>query len=637
MLIFLECNIKPIIILDGGFDKSDRKFKTCMNRLTDRLTQVQYIAKHGCSSGKVLPILSYEVFRSVLMELGIVFAQCDYEADDQVMALANYYNCPVISADSDFYIFDIHKGFIHLDSIEMIVNLDIDADGKEYKFLNCNIYHVDEFVTCFPGINKSILPLFGTLLGNDFVHGKEFHNFFSNIQLPKYKGRKLILNSNHKKMIGLLCWLKNNTLNEALSQVMLHLKKDKRERIKTIIEDSVKVYNSDYSNLSYIIDKRMCALETELPLNSRLTTSCGYRLPADFVFKFHSGIFPPYFTNVICMHRVLLQPQVENISYPSSYACSRYIRQVLYGILVHHDTDDGECENIACHTSIEEYDRQKGNLRKEYVEPVFSVDDILLPKLNELSNLQIDKCKFIMYKILGISPDFYLNLPDKWQLLIGCIKFWLCNCTPYSSEAVVYAVILNLIYFDIIKCKQKPNYQNNLCKISTEHNCSNIACLLSNVKESDLQFASKNMKKYTQKPSFNNGNPLILHIVHSYSQLQTCVLFITYLNKLLGNSMESPDPHRCLGGTLLYNLARDIETRSNPELFIAEMLGRQRSLHQLFSELYSKICQNVPSECIVKIDSSKKPKKSKKMRNIQLKDGKKSFSDNNFDVLANRI
>ncbi|KFM71939.1 Protein asteroid-like protein, partial [Stegodyphus mimosarum] len=121
---FKECNIKPIIIFDGGYDKSDRKLQTVLQRSRTRLTNTEHIAKYGRCSGKVLPIIAHEVFKDVLREMGIPFAQCDFEADDQVTALANYYKCPVISDDSDFYIFDIHHGFIRLDSVESTIITD---------------------------------------------------------------------------------------------------------------------------------------------------------------------------------------------------------------------------------------------------------------------------------------------------------------------------------------------------------------------------------------------------------------------------------------------------------------------------------------------------------------------------------
>lgn len=197
--MFLECSVKPVVVFDGGYDKSGKKLKTIYKRTNDRLSSVKDIAQSKSFHECLLPILAREVFISVLIDLYIHFVVSDYEADEQIAVLANSFKCPVISADSDFYIFDLHLGFITRDSIETTVILDIDSNGKEYKFLNCLIYHIDEFVSCFPGLEKRVLPLFGTLMGNDYVEGHEFDNFFSNIKLPKYKGKHLKANARQKK------------------------------------------------------------------------------------------------------------------------------------------------------------------------------------------------------------------------------------------------------------------------------------------------------------------------------------------------------------------------------------------------------------------------------------------------------
>ncbi|PRD19970.1 UNVERIFIED_CONTAM: asteroid-like protein 1, partial [Trichonephila clavipes] len=123
---YLECNIKPVIIFDGGYDPSDRKFETCLLRSKTRLTVAQRTAKYGKHSGSVLPICAPEIFRNVLSEMGIPFAQSEFEADEQLVALANYYECPVLSNDS----------FIRLDSVRTSV-LETDIDGTKCKYLDC--------------------------------------------------------------------------------------------------------------------------------------------------------------------------------------------------------------------------------------------------------------------------------------------------------------------------------------------------------------------------------------------------------------------------------------------------------------------------------------------------------------------
>lgn len=637
--MFLECNVKPIVVFDGGYDKSGRKLKTVFERVNQRLSLVKGIARNKSYYEQVLPILARDVFICVLNELSVPFAICDYEADDQITALANYYKCPVISADSDFFIFDVHNGFITRDSIETTVILDIDSSGKEYRYLNCYIYYIDEFISCFPGIEKTVLPLFGTLMGNDYVERKEFDNFFANIQLPKYKGKYFKVFAKQKKMIGLLCWLKNNSLSDAINQILQYLKKERREYVKSIIESAVTSYDLYKCNLLHIINQKLSNSKNEFLFDSRLTTACGNSLPLDFIIKYHSGHYTSFFANVIVLHKLFLSPQIDDLSSCSSHMCARNIRKIIYGILIRHDVDADVCQNEKCLAPIEEYDRHENRLKKELVEPVFFLDGIgMLPKINELSKLEKEKAKLILMKVLEMDLDFIADLPIEWQLFVGSIKYWLCNSIQHSTEAFLYALIVNLIYCDIIR--HNNPYQNitECCSQSTKINrvCSSVLCILSKIRESDFQHAAKNLKKYLSKPSINHGNPLRLNILHSYSQLQSCVTSVISLNKLLGAFMKNPNIERCLNGSLLYNLTRDISMRSNPKLFIAEILGRETTLSTLFTLLESKIYFAVPSDCILKnVPTSRKKTSSKKKSSKHVDTAQKSEECNSdtFDIL----
>lgn len=59
----------------------------------------------------------------------------------------------------------------------------------------------------------------GTLLGNDYADKKLFENIFSQIHLPKSKS----MNDQHRKLQGLLEWLKGQTVEEAIDRVSLYL------------------------------------------------------------------------------------------------------------------------------------------------------------------------------------------------------------------------------------------------------------------------------------------------------------------------------------------------------------------------------------------------------------------------------
>jgi len=59
--------------------------------------------------------------------------------------------------------------------------------------------------------------LLGTLLGNDYVNKDLFENIYSQIHVPKKK--KSLMNDQHRRLQGLLEWLKGQTVEGAIDRV----------------------------------------------------------------------------------------------------------------------------------------------------------------------------------------------------------------------------------------------------------------------------------------------------------------------------------------------------------------------------------------------------------------------------------
>lgn len=88
-----------------GIDPSDKKFSTIRQRLQSKIKEANNLS-HG-RRGSVLPILTRDLFIQVLIQREIPLFQCPFEADKEIACLAHQWNCPVLSNDSDFYIFDL--------------------------------------------------------------------------------------------------------------------------------------------------------------------------------------------------------------------------------------------------------------------------------------------------------------------------------------------------------------------------------------------------------------------------------------------------------------------------------------------------------------------------------------------------
>ncbi|TWW65144.1 Protein asteroid -like protein 1 [Takifugu flavidus] len=175
------CNIQPYVVLDGGIDPSDKKFSTIRQRLQSKIKEADNLS-HG-RKGSVLPILTRDLFIQVLGQRGIPLFQCPFEADKEIACLAHQWNCPVLSNDSDFYIFDLPGGYMPLHFFQW-TNL----NGKaSHRYISARCYTTAGLCRWFGGMNKMLLPLCAVLSGNDYGAPKGVENF---LQLLDENARK---------------------------------------------------------------------------------------------------------------------------------------------------------------------------------------------------------------------------------------------------------------------------------------------------------------------------------------------------------------------------------------------------------------------------------------------------------------
>ena len=168
----LECDIKPIVIMDGSFD--DAKRKTLWQRTRDQIQAGIHCAP--TNSITVLPLMAKEVFfRAIKSFSDIKLIQDFYEADSRIAQVSSKLNCPVLSNDSDFFVFNV--------DVISIRNLSIEyCENEEANVLKCQQFNRDAFLKHFGIQNRDMIFLLATLMGNDYVAGSVFERVFSQIR-----------------------------------------------------------------------------------------------------------------------------------------------------------------------------------------------------------------------------------------------------------------------------------------------------------------------------------------------------------------------------------------------------------------------------------------------------------------------
>ncbi|KAM9353572.1 single-strand DNA endonuclease ASTE1 [Symphorus nematophorus] len=159
-----ECGVAPYVVLDGGMDYTDKKMETIALRSEDRLKRAHEAAVGGRQEG-LLPQLAKIVFNQTLARLEVPLAQCYAEADQEIAALAKEWQCPVLSIDSDFYIFDLPGGLLPLTHFKWKA---LEQSGSK-SYIPCKKYNTSSFCIYF-NIERQLLPTFAALAGNDYVN-----------------------------------------------------------------------------------------------------------------------------------------------------------------------------------------------------------------------------------------------------------------------------------------------------------------------------------------------------------------------------------------------------------------------------------------------------------------------------------
>ncbi|XP_019697277.1 protein asteroid isoform X1 [Harpegnathos saltator] len=636
----LKCNVTPLVLFDGGSE--DKKLKTIITRTREKTRLGSYYTPASQQRNKFFPLSIKEVFKDVMKEKGIRYAQCIFEADNTIAAIARILKCPVLSYDSDFYIY----GSLYIPFSTWRNYIVRNSTGTGYV-KRCKIYYVEKLFHFYNGLNQSLLPLAAVLLGNDYVKQHIFRNFFRHLKLPPAGRRKY--NEQQRRIDATFDWLRKHSLNQAIIGILSRLRKQERKHVLNIIETIINSYinaslsvlailgipaekfskvhmqgvsktykfEGDIYKLIYIeettnetdlteeegIDEQEAIRilqETELVSNESLVNN----LPQWFINEFKMGRFPAYFIDLIIRKLYIFIPQIEDYSYASSAIASLKIVNIIYGLLI------SEVDKEKTGMKYITRDENK-RIKHYYLEYNDSMFNCKLPSLSNLREVPIIVRREILNTTLGITGENCMNeIPSTWILYIAAIKYWIdqqqelakLNYHIYSLLlAMLYNIIDNKIGFCRILNTFQQKFYNTVQNIQFARKMGNyrpqytmdvtIADAIHEVNADDCLIAASffisnfemDHKLYSQPKKFN------VTIVHGFAEFQYCLRHSMQLNALLGYPYEQTKVANMFNGTLLYNLCNNFKRRDNVETYINSVLHNSPSLQRLYNILLLKL------------------------------------------------
>lgn len=622
----LKCKVTPLVLFDGGVE--NRKMRTIVTRTKEKIrasvhysqTQIYYT---------FFPLFRIVVFKDIIKEKGIRCVNCFFEADNTIALVAKLLDCPVLSYDSDFYIYG--SMYIPFDTLNNQISTWQMGEGHVW---HCQIYKIENLLFTFQGLTEPMLPLAAILLGNDYVKHGAFQHFFCHLKLNRFH--------NQQRIKTLLTWLSRHSLNTAIVQILSRVQKKYRKQLLNIIEKNINSYvcvptdlilrlgfaeedikkmvilvkkpfkfNRDINNLTCVneniqqedLEDVDQGSEVEIEVKNISGKFEGHsdnafidRLPFWFISTFRVGSFSPFVIDLLNYGCFISYLQVEDHSSPSAALASQDIIGVIYNLLfsgLHRKKEYAEIfirkyDKLICHQ--------------------IQVDSSVSVKYPELVNLweaSLHTRKTIIDSALGVTNVCISQIPVEWKLYIMCMKYWIehTQVQLFHTQCYIYSLLVCML-FDIIDNKIgryrlltnfHKKYKDKIESICRNRKASSYETKVNSADElSPLAWQNVNTDDCILAASFfieyfqfdvklrNNIKKYNIAAVHAFAEFQNCVLYAHNLNALLRWPYQQPDMHRLYNGMFLYNLYNKLKTTKDAEMYITTSLEKSPSLLTLF-------------------------------------------------------
>uniref|UniRef100_A0A8C6QF68 Asteroid homolog 1 n=1 Tax=Nannospalax galili TaxID=1026970 RepID=A0A8C6QF68_NANGA len=562
------CNICPYVVLDGGCDISDKKLTTLKDRAREKIQAAHSLSVGG--GGNVCPLLIREVFIQALVKLQVCFVQCFSEADRDIMTLANHWNCPVLSSDSDFCIFDLKSGFCPLNTFQWR-NLNTVKDTQSY-YIPAKCFSIDAFCNHFSNMNKALLPLFAVLCGNDHVNLPIMETFLSKVHLPLgSKGRR------HHRVMGLLNWISNfDDPTEALDNVLKYLPKKKRENVKEVLCCAMEEYQQSSVKLQDFFQSGTYVCPEALNLG----------LPEWVLVSLAKGQLSPFISDALVLRRTILHTQVENMQQPNAHRISQPIRQIIYGLLLNssHPEDISQNAMPSQPLAFNEVERINKNIKTSIVYAV------QLPKdhsdLSRLTELSLARRQTLLLEALKVKQVVLESIPTFLKLPIAVSCYWLQHTEAKAKLYHLQALLLGML--------MEP-----------------LHAIINSPGKEDPRAGAKMLYEEFQKvkESARPSARLDLDTAHIFCQWQCCLQMGMYLNQLLSTPLPEPDLTRLYSGSLVHGLCQSLASTS-----VESLLSMCPEVKQLYEHLFNATRSYAPAELFLPKGKSNSKKGGQKKK-----------------------
>lgn len=540
--------------------------------------------------------------------MNIKYTVCVYEADDEIASLARHLDCPVLSYDSDFFIYNVSYIPFNLLETKPVV---IEENSNKIHAMECKLYKVQYLCENFGGLKEELLPLLATMLGNDYVEKKIFRKFFSQLKLQKSKKKK---NDQQRSIHSLFNWLQNETLDSAIVKILGRLKKHQKNKVFEIIKNSIDGYKSnDCPSLKYfgMCEENSLKFELQMPDTNdiedlieeesensedettdeeeNISDSNSNNIPVWFIEKIRQNQIPKEYLNLYVHNLYLCNPQAEDYTDTDSFQSALPLIRYAFDIMTDFSRD-----------TFVYAGRENCNYRKTPINKEHSISQLLDIPFRNLTQTQLNSYFYHFFdtKLPNLDWDSLKLLPSNFQLYMISLLWWIANCNVPANH--VHSLLMSYTMLEVIDEKTgtpRGHYHFNnrhskklqeLKENSTTEVNTELLLNKNKVQYDDCLIAASVLLKHFEVDSTILKKPKSYDIrkIHSFAQFQSVLHQVNALNILCGTPFETIIYSKCYNGTFIYNIALKLENQLDPLKFLEDYLKGASSVLQFYKSLY---------------------------------------------------
>lgn len=553
-----DCKIEPIFVFDGAqtqnvnTSKTREKFKRCREKHKIALK----VSSTG--EGSFIPCpLATIILKSVLIDNKVRMVQAFYEADSEIARLANEYQCPVLSNDSDFFLVNLPQGVIPIEHFDFCTVKQDQSSGSYVPYILCKIFFQENIVKLFYNLNVSTLPLLGPLVGNDFVDRSYFESFCETlsmraIQQSNARRRNLkAFTQNHERIIKVLSFLRGKSLNQAINEVCNTYATGRRKNLKSFLHEQVRVYLVDVedcfqNNMYYYIVSK---INISRDKRDEIIKICDWLQKACEETTIHSRSL-----EILVRNKLFFRGTISDLSLSSPISCFARVAGVLANFMrlsnklnqpVHYYDRVGVEYQLVTQEPERIYVKEDGG-------PIRSVN----LKLFDLKNVDEMLCKNIICDTFSTNYESRLKYCEYLRDLNVMPLSWVRNIT---SLRILFDYINNYSTSNLWAKFKQAVLIAYIYHMNLEHiNNSSKEGLIAGFEFMDLIKSINHKYKLSSIPRTKEytNHRFNVRIVHQISQLQVSIMAYETINGIFNTPFETLRPHLWFNSCFIYNLTR---------------------------------------------------------------------------------